>query len=78
MFVRARTPGVKNDEDSKLKATVLTPSITQTATPAQKPTETQGIMREKRRAPICHYYNKRGHIRPRCYQYLVDFRKANQ
>ena len=27
---------------------------------------------------ICHYCNKRGHIRPRCFQFFIDLRRANQ
>ena len=49
---------------------VETPGKITTALPRRK--------REKRLILTCHYCNKRGHVRPRCYQYFADLRRENQ
>ena len=48
MFVKARTFGVKKDEDLKMKASAVTPARTLAATSRRKPTVTQGRMSENR------------------------------
>ena len=64
VFVKESTSGVKKDEDLILKAPIVTPTRRLVATPGIAPSMTQGKIIENIWVPICHYYNKRGHIRP--------------
>ena len=70
-----------------MNASVVTPARTPTVitsgrvgvvTPGRTTTPPHGRKREKRWILTCHYYNRRGHIRPRCCQYFVDLRRENQ
>ena len=85
VFVKGSTSEVKNDEVPKASVVTLartpaviisrrvgvaTSSITTIASPGKK--------KEKRWIPICHYCNRRGHIRPQCYQYLADLRRVGK
>ena len=56
------------------KASVAIPVVT----PGRTTTVSSGRMRKKRWIPTRHYCNRRGHIRPRCFQYFADLRRANQ
>ena len=85
VFLNGNTSNVKNDED--LKASVATPARTPTvitsgrvgvATPGRTTTASPGKKKENRWIPICHYYNKRGHIKPQCYKYFAYLRRENQ
>ena len=86
IFVKPITSDVKNDKDMKLKTVVatpirapaVTPTRTLVATPSITPSMTQGRIREKICVSIFHYCNKKGHIRPRCYQYLADLKRVDQ
>ena len=48
----------------------------------QKKTRTQSGTRSsapgKKWVPVCHYCERVGHIRPRCFQYLADLRKIDK
>ena len=48
----------------------------------QKKTRTQSGTRSsapvKKWVPVCHYCERVGHIRPRCFQYLANLRKTDK
>ena len=74
-----RTPTVMKSGKASVATPVRTPVVvTSVATPGRTTTTSSGRVREKRWIPTCHYCNKRGHIRPRCYQYLADLRKVGK
>ena len=82
-FVKASISGVKILDDLKQKASVGTPvripGVTQPGvSQARRPPTDSNQMRSRRRIPICHYCNKIGHIRPRCYQYFTYLRRADK
>ena len=67
VFVKASTSEVKIHDDLKHKASVSTPAKTLAVTQARRHPEDLNQIRNRRKIPISHYCNKRGHIRPRCY-----------
>ena len=92
VFVKGSSSGVNVEEDVKGKRPAVTPVRTpavmkfgkaRVTTPARTPavvtaTTSSERVREKRWIPICHYCNRRGHIRPQCYQYLADLRRVGK
>ena len=85
VFVKGSTSDIKNDQD--LNTSVVTPARTPAvitsrrvgvAIPGRTTTASPWKKKEKRWIPICHYCNRKGHIRPRCYQYFADLRRENQ
>ena len=41
-------------------------------------TGAQAVTPSKKWIPVCHYCERSGHIRPRCFQYLADLRKISE
>ena len=87
VFVKASPSGVKIHDDLKQKASVATPAKTPAVitcarvgvtTTGRTTTASPWKKNEKRWIPTCHYCNRKGHIRPRCYQYFADLRRENQ
>ena len=83
VFVKGSSSSINEGRDEKGKravessigtSTVVNPGNTSVATPAG----TSGKTRRGRWTPICHYCNKRGHIRPRCFQFFADLRREHQ
>ena len=83
IFVKRTSSGANEEKDVKGKRPATTPIRTPVVMTTQR---TSGVplggtpSRGRRRnwVSICHYYNKRGHIRPRCFQFFTDLRRANQ
>ena len=68
--------GLRYARESSSQKTVFVKAKTEVVTPVVS--STAGSNKEKTRRsriPICHYCKRKGHIRRRCYQYLVDLRR---
>ena len=83
VFVKGTSSGVNVEEDMKGKRAAGTPIRTHAIVNSGKanvatPNGTPGRMRRRKWIPTCHYCNKRGHIRPRCFQLFADLRRASQ
>ena len=74
VFVKASSSGVKIHVDLKQKASGGTPAVT----PTRRSPANLNRMRNRSWIPTCHYFNRKEHIRPRCFQYFADLGIANE
>ena len=83
VFVKGSSSGINEGRDVKGKRVVETPIRTSTVVNSGRTSvatlaRTPGKTRRRKWTLICHYYNKRGHIRPHCFQFFANLRREHQ